>query len=463
MAQYTVQDPQGNNRIIEGPDGATDQEIIDQAQKLFGMSGGMTDNTSPNLYLFNKAIAEAKLQRKQNPQSDLSVTDNPPAGVEVPPEQRLLQNLNTVGAGYGAGQLGIQLGRGLFNAGSKAANWLAGLKNSYDISKEAPIAAGLETPSEAGTIIDTAKDAQEMANKTLANKLYSLIPKDTTIPLNTTQSAADSILNEVKELPPSFQENKILKMVGDLQNLDETNIGTLQTLKSTLGDIAANGNGVEKVYAARLAKALQADLESFGQTPALKNILSQQPSLEAQDLRRLWVNNANETTQPTLMDRMVQGAYVNPETFQAPAGTLSNADIPTNLSKANAYYKSMADLNNSPIAKALDRASLESKANVIFGKGRLSDVLNGQAVLGDQGFQAAQGQFYQKILKSPDIGKTLGKYTPEFLQAALGPKLLKILQAVDTVRQVSSQAAVGAKVGLGGTAAYKLYQLAHRH
>src|SRR5712671_5083130 len=35
MAQYTVKDPQGNNRVIQGPDGASDNEIIAQAQKLF--------------------------------------------------------------------------------------------------------------------------------------------------------------------------------------------------------------------------------------------------------------------------------------------------------------------------------------------------------------------------------------------------------------------------------------------
>lgn len=36
MAQYKVQDPQGNLRIIEGPDGASDDEVIKQAQTLFG-------------------------------------------------------------------------------------------------------------------------------------------------------------------------------------------------------------------------------------------------------------------------------------------------------------------------------------------------------------------------------------------------------------------------------------------
>ena len=38
MAQYKVQDPQGNLRIIEGPDGASDEEVIKQAQSLFGQT-----------------------------------------------------------------------------------------------------------------------------------------------------------------------------------------------------------------------------------------------------------------------------------------------------------------------------------------------------------------------------------------------------------------------------------------
>lgn len=36
MAIYKVEDPQGNIREIEGPDGATDEEILEQAKQLFG-------------------------------------------------------------------------------------------------------------------------------------------------------------------------------------------------------------------------------------------------------------------------------------------------------------------------------------------------------------------------------------------------------------------------------------------
>jgi hypothetical protein len=35
MAQYKVLDPQGNVRLLEGPDGATDQEVLAQAQRAF--------------------------------------------------------------------------------------------------------------------------------------------------------------------------------------------------------------------------------------------------------------------------------------------------------------------------------------------------------------------------------------------------------------------------------------------
>jgi hypothetical protein len=39
MAQYRVQGPDGQERIIEGPDGASDDEILSQAQQLLGSSG----------------------------------------------------------------------------------------------------------------------------------------------------------------------------------------------------------------------------------------------------------------------------------------------------------------------------------------------------------------------------------------------------------------------------------------
>ena len=38
MAQYKVQDAAGNVRVIEGPDGASDEEISAQAERLFGPS-----------------------------------------------------------------------------------------------------------------------------------------------------------------------------------------------------------------------------------------------------------------------------------------------------------------------------------------------------------------------------------------------------------------------------------------
>jgi len=449
MQQYTVQDPQGNNRVIEGPDGASDEEIISQAQKLFGMSGAMP--SSDPISAFKAALANHPA--RPNPQASAFDQDVATGNAVVPPEAKAIGALNTVAGGFGLGQLGA----GLTNWGiGKAGSLIDTLKTAKGAENMVP----LETPMEAGNIISTSKDAVIKANKNTAQTLYGKIPADVKSPLSIAPETADSIINEVKNLPTSFQSKKILSLAGDIQNMDKAPISIIQTMDSTLKDIASNGEGIEKVYAARLSKALQQDLENFGNTSIVQKAISQGPSLEAKDLRSLWADVADRTRQPIgIEDISRKGSYINPSNVQAPEGSLfSNSDIPTNIKTANSYYRDMSQLHNSPLAKALDRASLESKANIVFKAGKIDDVNTAKALLGNEGYAAAQSQFYQKLLSSKDIGKTIGKYQPDFLTAALTPSQMKALQAVDLIRRYASNLKTGAKaagIGAGTIAAYE--------
>ena len=61
MAIYKVQDPSGREREIEGPDGASDEEIIAQAQKLFSgsqESAPEKDRLGPNVQTAIRSTAK---------------------------------------------------------------------------------------------------------------------------------------------------------------------------------------------------------------------------------------------------------------------------------------------------------------------------------------------------------------------------------------------------------------------
>jgi len=59
MAEYTVQDPQGNEHVLEGPEGATDQEILQQAQTLLapGKLESFGRGALNNFPLANQAVS----------------------------------------------------------------------------------------------------------------------------------------------------------------------------------------------------------------------------------------------------------------------------------------------------------------------------------------------------------------------------------------------------------------------
>lgn len=85
MAIYKVQGPDGQQHEIEGPDGASDQEIISQAQSLLGKAPQQTPDESFSAR--REAIEPGVMNETE------------------PPEQKLLNNLNAVGSGLGMGQL----------------------------------------------------------------------------------------------------------------------------------------------------------------------------------------------------------------------------------------------------------------------------------------------------------------------------------------------------------------------
>ncbi len=461
--QYNVQDPQGNNRVIEGPDGASDEEIIAQAKNLFGHSGGMPADTG-SLDPIRRAIANASLNKPQ----PIPGAQNPVpySGPSTPQngynEDIKYGNANDATVGDAANIYSLyktpEAVQGLYSLGkagvSKAAAFLSSLKEAPAIADSL---VPTETAMESGQTIKNALETGNASRGATATAQYNSIPKDLKLPLKTTQDTADSVINAVKELPKSFQSNKIVAIAGDLQDMEHATVGTIQSMNSTLKDIAYNGEGVEKVYAAQLSKALQTDLETFGKS----SVLSQEPTLEANALRNKWFSAAKEQNNMTndVIDKGI--SYVRPDAVSG-STALTNSDIPTGVKDANRYYQYKAYLEQHPLNQALQKANLEAASNVIFKGKSVEDLNTAKLLLGNQGFQSAQAQFVGKLASAKDISGALAKYTPEYLNAAIGPQKVAQLQAVAHFNALKEAAIKAAKIGVpaAGTAvgAYELFK-----
>lgn len=483
MAQYNVQDPQGRMRVIEGPDGATDDEVIAQAKRLFGESGAMAHPAFDNSrnkqldtirqYLTPGSVAANAaadiLPAPMAPIKSFIHAAFPPDTIQSPQasfnqdvrtgnaQDTTVPDLMTAQAVITAPSALRAIGEVVDAGAAKALNYLKTLKNARSVSD-----AFLPTESamEAGNTIALSKGTEEAANKTTADLLFSKAPKDTSLPIKQGRNTADTIINEIKDLPKSVQSAKIRDLASDIQEMDKASLPAMQAIQSKLKDVAKNGEGMERVWAAKLSDALHKDLEAFGRTPVIQKALSQGNSLEAQALREKWVKAAE--VQNNIDDVELASTL---KSFQKPGASginynasLTNSDIPQALSKANSYYRDMMSLKNSPLSKALDRASMESKANIIFKSGKIDDINGAKALLGDEGYKAAQDQFYGKLANSKTVGKTLEKYSPEFLDAAIGPARVKALKDLAHFHKLVDAAKKAALAVTGVSSAYGAYK-----
>lgn len=495
IMQYTVQDPQGNTRIIEGPDGASDEEVISQAQKLFGQSGGMPQRDTldavrqhidPRSYAMNAIIDKIPLNYGIK-----SIARDIAGPVSTPINGNgFEQDINNGGAQSILGPIGTALvlptavenpltrsvgetvGTALDTVAGGTKNRVLKFLQDLKLGREAPTLVGNETPIEAGNIVEQNRLKQEAARYATSNSLYAKAPKDTTLPISVAPDKADSLVNTIKEAPPGFEPSSdFLKKLNSVQSMNKASVGSIQTMQSAFRSIATNGSGVEKIYAKEMVDALQQDLENFASKPVLnpsnysapvmeegqigdkvtayvKGIQKGLPSKGIPDIPIYSVKGDPNVLQTLFGDSNPASVPLNvlkekgipiPGETPAPLATtaLTNSDIPQNLKIANSYYRDIMDLKNSPLSKALEKAPLEAKANVIFKGGRVDDINTAKALLGDEGYNAAQGQFYQKIIKSGDIQKALGKYSPEFLQQAFTPQQLQALNALHTLQKAA--------------------------
>lgn len=460
--QYHVQDPQGRDRIIEGPDGASDEDIISQAKNLFGHSGAMEPVQADPITAFRQHVAahasntspldtsQTDLSKRYGAdpfQADINYLNDPKANVVTNAPGVLVDNLQ---AALG----GITAPIGVANVASWGAGKIGGLMDLLKAPKAAEALAPAEDALSAGLTAKAGRGSELAQATNTKNALYNANPKEVKAPLPLLNTETENILNEIKNLPDSIQ-GKVKTLVSDYQEFGKKGaaLGDIGVVRSHLGDIATNGEGVEKMYAARLGKALSQDVENFSNSSVLQNAVSpsQDKTAFAQDLRRMWGNVTNETRQPlSIEDIQQKGAYINPDVTQ-PVMKLDNTDIGANIKKANSYFKDFSALQQHPITQALDRAKPAQMSNVIFKAGNIDDVNVAKAVLGKT-YNNMAGQFYEQLANNPKLSSQLSKMNPEFLNAALGSQRVQALQKLAQFNDLVAKAKLGLKMTLGGTA-----------
>lgn len=271
----------------------------------------------------------------------------------------------------------------------------------------------------AGDEIKAALIKEQTANKATASDLYSQVPQDVKVPVKeftTTYNdlmseLPDSIKNIVKKHVPTEPVNPSPSSAGEFKGVTEAgpnygvkysaspdmtppSVGTptvrdISLLRTKLGAIQRNG-GLDAFYAAKLRNALNADVQGLG-------------------------------TSGSALDQMV------------------GKDTANSLRKATDYYREMKTLEDAPLVKRLQTAKVSDLPELIFKGGRKEDVLTAKAALGD-GFVVAQRSFFNDLVKAKDIGKTLAKYEPDFLEHALSPDQRQALKLVDSLKQKAGSA-----------------------
>ncbi len=109
MARYKVQGPDGVQHELEGPDGATDEQILAVAQSQFSAPKASLPANDPKTGIV-PAAEQAKFTPQQALEYDKGGWD---AGATEPEEMRALRHVNEVGMGAGAADLAIGGARGL--------------------------------------------------------------------------------------------------------------------------------------------------------------------------------------------------------------------------------------------------------------------------------------------------------------------------------------------------------------
>lgn len=406
---YKVQDPQGQFHIIQGPEGATPDQVISKAQSLIP----------------SNSFAQTREQIEPGIMGQTSPTG-----------QRLLENAVVSGGGYGMGQLGGLGIKGITSGLGKITEMVNAVRNAPKALEDAMGSAGeafgtSQTPSMIGGTARGGLESEQAANEALVQKLYGEVPKD--IPVET--PALTAKYKELSDEIPQTLANTVKKHIqGEVNPIRPNDIGTTNT--KIFGTVMPEGIPViPHQYTASPGTPSQLPPDN----PLIGELIKLRSKLGAAS-RMGGIDGYNAGQLRGALEQDIQ----NLGKQQGPLGKMTNDVVNQSLGKATNYYREMMQQQGTPLYKRLATSKMEDIPDIIFKNGRTQDVLEAKAALGQEGFGAAKKSFFNDLIGAKDVGKVLAKYSQnnsDFLRTVFNPTEMMSLQSIANLQQKALSAA----------------------
>lgn len=351
-------------------------------------------------------------------------------GETSPTGQRLLENAQIAGAGYGTGQLAGLAGKLGMSGIGKVVGKIQSIQNAPAALEDAlGTAVGKfgtsETPSMVGNAARTGLESEQSLNEALAKKLYGQVPEG--VPVSTTRLAS-GYKDVADELPASLG-NAIKKNIQLEPNpIRPNDIGTTNT-KIYGMSMPDKTPVIPHQYTA--SPGIPSQLPP--NTPSVQDLIKLRSKLGAA-ARMGGIDGYNAGQLKSALDQDIADLGSG----EGPLGKMVNEATVPPLKQATSYYREMMNQQGTPLYRKLSTGKIEDIPNTIFNGGRTQDVLEARAALGEQGFQAAKRSFFNEVINSKNVGKVLEKYgknNSDFLQTAFTPSELNSLRTIDSLQK----------------------------
>ena len=303
-----------------------------------------------------------------------------------------------------------------------------------------------ETPSMVGNTARESFSSGQASNELLAQKLYSKVQKDTNVSTPRLASKYEEIADEL----PTTIQNLIKKNIQIGENpIRPNDIGTTNT--RSLGRIMPDD---VPVYPYQYSASPGVPSQLPPNRPPVSDLIKLRSKL-GKIARGGGIEGYNAGELRSALDADI----ANLGEGGGPLGEMMQEAVNEPLKRATSYYRGMMEQQSTPLFRKLSTGKAEDIPEYVFGSGRTQDVLEGRALLGEEGFSAVKKSFFNKLINSKDVSKELSKYAKnnsDFLSTVFNRNEIETLKTISSLQKRAEEAAKTvdrAKMLLTGAAA----------